>query len=97
MQTVDITHAEAIGLARDEKILVTELEALGFNIVTGDVQVAAAQAAPAKVAPNAELVAAAELLFEKGRVTDSTKTGRERRLLSEKDGLYPYRLSITKE
>ncbi len=96
MDAVNISPAEAIDLARDSKILVTELEALGFSIVTGDVQVAAV-AVTTTVAPNAELVAAAKLLFEKGRVTDSTKTGRERRLLAERDGLYPYRLSITKE
>lgn len=96
MQTVNITPAEAIELARDSKILVTELEALGFSIVTGDVQMAAAEVAPTP-AINAELVAAAKTLFEAGRVTEATKTGRERRLLSEQDGLYPYRLSITKE
>ncbi len=96
MDAVNISSAEAIDLARDSKILVTELEALGFTIVTGDVQVAAV-AVTTTVAPNAELVAHAEALFEAGRETDPTKSGRERRLLSEKDGLSPYRLSITKE
>ena len=95
MQTVNITPAEAIGLARDEDIKVTELEALGFNITTGDVQVAAAQVAPTQVAINPALVEAAELLYEAGRKAKATAAGRTRMVLSEKDGLYPYRVSVT--
>lgn len=94
MQTVNISPADAIELARSEDIKVTELEALGFTIVTGDVQVAAADAAPT-YAIDAALVAAAETLYEAGRQAKDTAAGRTRMVLSEKDGLYPYRVSVT--
>ncbi len=94
MQTVNITQSDAIALALENKIQVTQLEALGFTIVAGDVQVAAADAAPT-YAVNTELVAAAELLYAQGRPAKDTAAGRTRMVLSEKDGLYPYRVSVT--
>ncbi len=97
MQTVNITEARAFKLAVENDVKVSELEALGFTIVAGDVQVAAQTVALTITTPeiNAELVAAAELLYAQGRPAKDTAAGRTRMVLSEKDGLYPYRVSVT--
>jgi hypothetical protein len=100
METVNISAADAAALALAEKaegrtVTTEDLTALGFNVVSGDAaQVVAAQAAPAHTI-NAELVAAAEVLYEAGRKAKPTASGRTRMVLSEKDGLYPYRVSVT--
>jgi hypothetical protein len=94
MQNVNITPEKAADLAVTNGVTVSRLEELGFTIVAGDVQVAAADAAPA-FAVNPELVAHAAALYAAGRSAKDTNSGRSRSVLSEKDGLYPYRVSVT--
>jgi hypothetical protein len=92
-KTVNITPGEALTLMRDNGLKVEELEALNFRIIASS-QVTAAEEVTFEV--DEKLVKAAEVLYEAGRKVKPTNAGRERHVLSEGDGLYPYRVSVTK-
>jgi hypothetical protein len=82
------------GIIKDFSELPQDKYVLDF----GDAGTANTQAAEkqAEVYPeNAELIAAAELLYSKGTVRAKTKSGRPRRTLGRKTGLGQYAVSVS--
>ncbi len=104
MQTVDITPADAASImlaeqAEGRTVTVTELEALGFNVVVGDVQVADKATSPAvESSDEEELLAAVQTLLEKAHAprkgSGFTNDGRAIRTLNPYDGIAPYTVVV---
>ncbi len=105
MQTVDITSADAAAIMLAEKaegrtVTMTELEALGFNVVAGDVQ--AAGVTPEVTATTSSdqegLLAAIQTLLEKAhpprKGSGITNDGRVIRTLNPYDGIEPYTVVV---
>lgn len=104
MQTVDITPADAASLMLSEKaegrtVTLSDLEALGFAVVAGDVQLADKTVnEDATSSDETELLAAVKTLLEKAhaprRGSGFTNDGRAIRTLNPYDGIAPYTVVV---